>query len=112
MGGRAVECTGLEIRRSCKRSVGSNPTPSASKAFPKGPQRTQSARRDFQLLCTFRDLLYPDRSRWVPLQAKPVSGYRSGYGQFGGRFEGGEMPRPCDLLTDVACKRAKPGKHF
>src|SRR5678815_5017200 len=29
MGGRAVECTGLEIRRSRKRSVGSNPTPSA-----------------------------------------------------------------------------------
>ena len=29
MGGRAVECTGLEIRQSCKRFVGSNPTPSA-----------------------------------------------------------------------------------
>src|SRR5258706_11945830 len=30
MGGRAVECTGLEIRRGRKSSVGSNPTPSAS----------------------------------------------------------------------------------
>ena len=30
MGGRAVECTGLEIRQSRKRFVGSNPTPSAS----------------------------------------------------------------------------------
>jgi hypothetical protein len=29
MGGRAVECTGLEIRQSRKRFVGSNPTPSA-----------------------------------------------------------------------------------
>src|SRR6266576_4256710 len=29
MGGRAVECTGLEIRRGRKSSVGSNPTPSA-----------------------------------------------------------------------------------
>ena len=30
MGGRAVKCTGLENRRRCKPSVGSNPTPSAS----------------------------------------------------------------------------------
>ena len=30
MGGRAVECTGLENRQSRKRLVGSNPTPSAS----------------------------------------------------------------------------------
>ena len=29
MGGRAVECTGLENRQSRKRLVGSNPTPSA-----------------------------------------------------------------------------------
>ncbi len=29
MGGRVVECTGLENRRACKRTVGSNPTPSA-----------------------------------------------------------------------------------
>ncbi len=29
-GGRAVECTGLENRRGCKPSVGSNPTLSAT----------------------------------------------------------------------------------
>ncbi len=29
-GGRAVECTGLENLRACKRTVGSNPTPSAT----------------------------------------------------------------------------------
>src|ERR1700709_848218 len=29
MGGRAVEGSGLENRRACKRTVGSNPTPSA-----------------------------------------------------------------------------------
>src|SRR5882757_3868872 len=29
MGGRVVEGSGLENRRTCKRSVGSNPTPSA-----------------------------------------------------------------------------------
>ena len=29
MGGRVVEGTGLENRRACKRTVGSNPTPSA-----------------------------------------------------------------------------------
>jgi hypothetical protein len=34
MGGRAVECTGLEIRQSCKRFVGSNPTPSATPSAP------------------------------------------------------------------------------
>jgi hypothetical protein len=33
MGGRAVECTGLEIRQSRKRFVGSNPTPSANLSF-------------------------------------------------------------------------------
>ena len=32
MGGRAVECTGLEIRRPFTGSVGSNPTPSARNA--------------------------------------------------------------------------------
>jgi hypothetical protein len=31
MGGRAVECTGLEIRQGRKSFVGSNPTPSAIK---------------------------------------------------------------------------------
>jgi hypothetical protein len=31
MGGRAVECTGLENRQRRKAFVGSNPTPSASK---------------------------------------------------------------------------------
>jgi len=30
MGGRAVECTGLENRQSRKRLVGSNPTPSVA----------------------------------------------------------------------------------
>ena len=30
IGGRVVECTGLENRRACKRTVGSNPTLSAS----------------------------------------------------------------------------------
>ena len=30
MGGRAVECTGLEIRQGRKSFVGSNPTPSAN----------------------------------------------------------------------------------
>ena len=30
MGGRVVEGSGLENRRACKRTVGSNPTPSAS----------------------------------------------------------------------------------
>jgi hypothetical protein len=29
MGGRVVEGSGLENRRTCKRTVGSNPTPSA-----------------------------------------------------------------------------------
>jgi hypothetical protein len=32
MGGRAVEGSGLENRRACKRTVGSNPTPSARAA--------------------------------------------------------------------------------
>ena len=30
MGGRVVEGSGLENRRTCKRTVGSNPTPSAT----------------------------------------------------------------------------------
>jgi hypothetical protein len=35
MGGRAVEGSGLENRRACKRTVGSNPTPSArNQRFP------------------------------------------------------------------------------
>ncbi len=32
-GGRVVECTGLENRRGCKLTVGSNPTLSASILF-------------------------------------------------------------------------------
>jgi hypothetical protein len=32
MGGRAVECTGLEIRQGRKSFVGSNPTPSANRS--------------------------------------------------------------------------------
>lgn len=38
MGGRAVEGTGLENRRARKRTVGSNPTPSA--AWPRSPSFT------------------------------------------------------------------------
>ena len=34
MGGRAVEGTGLENQQACKRLVGSNPTPSATKEGP------------------------------------------------------------------------------
>lgn len=33
MGGRVVECTGLENRQGCKPFVGSNPTPSANYLF-------------------------------------------------------------------------------
>jgi hypothetical protein len=34
-GGRVVECTALEMRRTCKGIVGSNPTLSANKKAPK-----------------------------------------------------------------------------
>ena len=33
MGGRAVECTGLENQHGCEPIVGSNPTPSAIRFF-------------------------------------------------------------------------------
>ena len=38
--GRAVECTGLENRRGCKSSVGSNPTSSATALLLKNERAT------------------------------------------------------------------------
>jgi hypothetical protein len=71
MGGRAVEGSGLENRRACKRTVGSNPTPSGRIPFAQPPSASPglivniSTRRPF-LTPTLRSTsVRADRVDWA-----------------------------------------------